>query len=246
MNEISLTAPTKWPSSPASSVGKGPHPQQPDTELSIRPGCTLGILVCLVGGNAMVCSQDQKRDIQIDKISSEYPSQDGRVKATGRTTTEASHVATGSSDSLLPVAAAATVKIETCELNAGIVEARNESIQAVVVPPLPAVADCYAVGGASSSSRRIAQDQTLIRFNLNGEVLDFPQDAFVEIEAELASTYSPLPPLYPMVSLLSGDTRVWSRFSEPDMVYRSRSAIGAPPGARVYCLDGSLLLSEDD
>eukprot|EP01036_Dinobryon_divergens_P023202 gene23202-31523_t len=31
-----------------------------------------------------------------------------------------------------------------------------------------------------------------------------------------------------------------------DIVYRSRAAIGAPSGCRVYCLDGSLLLREDE
>jgi hypothetical protein len=39
---------------------------------------------------------------------------------------------------------------------------------------------------------------------------------------------------------------VWCRFCEADIVYRSRSTVGAPPGVRVYCLDGSLLLDEKD
>lgn len=51
--------------------------------------------------------------------------------------------------------------------------------------------------------------------------------------------------LYPTISLLSQDTRVWCRFCEADIVYRSRAALGAPPGVRVYCLDGSLLLNEE-
>jgi hypothetical protein len=53
-------------------------------------------------------------------------------------------------------------------------------------------------------------------------------------------------PLYPTVSLFSDETRVWCRFCEADVVYRSRAAIGAPPGVRVYCLDGTLLLQEGD
>jgi hypothetical protein len=53
-------------------------------------------------------------------------------------------------------------------------------------------------------------------------------------------------PLYPTVSLFSEETRVWCRFCEADVVYRSREAIGAPRGVRVYCLDGSLLLEETD
>ena len=38
----------------------------------------------------------------------------------------------------------------------------------------------------------------------------------------------------------------FERFCEADIVYRSRSTIGAPPGVRVYCLDGSLLMDEKD
>jgi hypothetical protein len=50
--------------------------------------------------------------------------------------------------------------------------------------------------------------------------------------------------LYPTVSLRSSDTRVYCRFSEGDMLQRTRSSIGAPRGCRVYCLDGTLLLRE--
>lgn len=54
------------------------------------------------------------------------------------------------------------------------------------------------------------------------------------------------PALYPTVSLFSEETRVWCRFCEADVIYKSRAAIGAPPGVKVYCLDGSLLLQESD
>lgn len=50
--------------------------------------------------------------------------------------------------------------------------------------------------------------------------------------------------LFPTVSLLSENTRVWCRFCEADIVTRSRCNIGAPPGTKVYCLDGSVLLEE--
>jgi len=53
-------------------------------------------------------------------------------------------------------------------------------------------------------------------------------------------------PLFPTVGIFSMDTRVWCRFCEADIVYRSRQAVGAPEGVRVYCLDGSVLLQEDE
>ena len=52
--------------------------------------------------------------------------------------------------------------------------------------------------------------------------------------------------IYPGISIMSENTRVWDRFCESDIVYRCRSQIGAPDGVKVYCLDGSLLLTEDD
>ena len=53
-------------------------------------------------------------------------------------------------------------------------------------------------------------------------------------------------PLFPTISLLSQDTRVWCRFCEADIMYRSRALVKAPPGVKVYCLDGSLLLNDSD
>jgi hypothetical protein len=44
--------------------------------------------------------------------------------------------------------------------------------------------------------------------------------------------------------LLPEDTRVWCRFCEADVIYKLRETIGAPPGVRVYCLDGTLLIDE--
>jgi hypothetical protein len=78
--------------------------------------------------------------------------------------------------------------------------------------------------------------------NVNGVPAHFPSQA-INLASDIAALNAPL---YPTVSLLSEDTRVWCRFCEADIVYRSRYAIGAPPHAKVYCLDGSLLLDEDD
>ena len=81
-------------------------------------------------------------------------------------------------------------------------------------------------------------------FTVNGEVVKHSVDA--ETERCLREVSELQTPLYPTVSLLSEDTCVWGRFSEQDVVYRSRRAIGAPTGVRVYCLDGSLLLEEGE
>ncbi|KAJ1418208.1 hypothetical protein B484DRAFT_333882 [Ochromonadaceae sp. CCMP2298] len=81
-----------------------------------------------------------------------------------------------------------------------------------------------------------------VGYAVNG--VPFPHDPeAIEAMGEVVRLSTPL---YPTVSLFSEDTRVWCRFCEADVVYRSRGAIGAPKGVRVYCLDGSLLLEETD
>jgi hypothetical protein len=84
--------------------------------------------------------------------------------------------------------------------------------------------------------------QPLLVFNVNGAVLKFPASVDESVRAELKLR----PPLYPTVSLISEQTEVWCRFDQQDIIYRSRQSIGAPAGVRVYCLDGSLLLTETD
>ncbi len=80
----------------------------------------------------------------------------------------------------------------------------------------------------------------LLKFNINGVPLVCSQDITVKIQ-ELAGSKLPL---YPTVSLFSEETRVWCRFCEADIIYRSRTVMQAPPNVKVYCLDGSLLLNE--
>ena len=84
--------------------------------------------------------------------------------------------------------------------------------------------------------------QLLIKWNINGQQIKYSSNA-LETVSDIDSLKAPL---YPTVSLLSEDTRVWCRFCEADIVYRDRAVIGAPKGVRVYCLDGSLLLDEND
>ena len=82
----------------------------------------------------------------------------------------------------------------------------------------------------------------ILQFNINGRQLKYKTDSEVSIRDVIPIDT----PLYPTVSLFSENTRVWCRFCEADIVYRSRSAIGAPTGCKVYSLDGSLLLAETD
>jgi hypothetical protein len=82
-----------------------------------------------------------------------------------------------------------------------------------------------------------------IAFNINGTVLQFPDSVAESFRSELRELN---PPLYPTVSLLAERTKVWCRFDKADIVYKSRQNIGAPKNVRVYCLDGSLLLNEND
>eukprot|EP00981_Chlorochromonas_danica_P011658 scaffold4203_cov166-Ochromonas_danica.AAC.4 len=96
--------------------------------------------------------------------------------------------------------------------------------------------------GPNEESFRHDSLPLLCKFNVNGSGIDFPEHALVSLH-EAASLRAPL---FPTVSLFSEEVRVWCRFCEADIVYRSRGHIQAPPGVRVYCLDGSLLLDENE
>jgi hypothetical protein len=82
----------------------------------------------------------------------------------------------------------------------------------------------------------------LCSFNVNGHAMPFPP----RVLEPLSDINALSTPLFPTVSLFSAETRVWCRFCEADIVYRSRDSIQAPPDVRVYCLDGSLLLDETE
>lgn len=79
--------------------------------------------------------------------------------------------------------------------------------------------------------------------NVNGIILPFSASAQLAIQEECTSLDGS-PALFPTVSLQSPNTRVWCRFSEADMVQRTRAAVGAVLGSRVYCLDGTLLIGD--
>jgi hypothetical protein len=81
-----------------------------------------------------------------------------------------------------------------------------------------------------------------ININLNGYPIELPWDA----QAQLADIAWGGNSLYPTVSFMDCRTSVWSGFSVDDVVHRDRKSIGAPPGVVVYCLDGSVLLGQDE
>ena len=81
-----------------------------------------------------------------------------------------------------------------------------------------------------------------LKVNVNGKLSVFPHEAY-ESMSDIVSLKAPL---YPTVSLLTENTRVWCRFCEADIVYRSRESIGAPKGVPIYCLDGSLLFDSNE
>ena len=89
------------------------------------------------------------------------------------------------------------------------------------------------------------QSNIKLKFNINGRVKSFRDEEAAKIamnNMELGDVEN----IYPCISILTENTRVWNRFCEADIVYKQRRQIGAPPGTKVYCLDGSLLLSESD
>jgi len=51
--------------------------------------------------------------------------------------------------------------------------------------------------------------------------------------------------LFPTLTLHSQGTRVMGRFCAEDVLAKSRDEIGAPAGAVIFCVDGSVLLDED-
>jgi hypothetical protein len=78
-----------------------------------------------------------------------------------------------------------------------------------------------------------------IVFNVNGKVVDMNEST----KAAMAGAWGEdVEDLYPAISLLTKNSGTWCRFCESDVKYRQRSNIGAPPGVKVYCLDGSVLL----
>lgn len=93
-----------------------------------------------------------------------------------------------------------------------------------------------------SAAGMYREDPFMVRYNINGQPVDLPPEAMHKF-LDAVDTGSPL---FPTLTLFSQDTRCWCRFCEADIVFKSRDAVGAPAGKRVYCLDGSLLLSETD
>lgn len=88
------------------------------------------------------------------------------------------------------------------------------------------------------------KEECVFAININGNPIHFPF-----ANSTLNSFYcNPSCPVqaYPTVSILTQGTRVWCRFSEADIVHRSRKSNSAPSNVKVYCLDGSLILDEND
>lgn len=84
-------------------------------------------------------------------------------------------------------------------------------------------------------------DDFLFHVNINGHILRMDNEAKLALSKVVVRSLRNKCRLYPSVSLMSQNMRVWCRFCEADLLNRNRSAIGAPPGSRVYGLDGSLL-----
>jgi hypothetical protein len=94
-----------------------------------------------------------------------------------------------------------------------------------------------------STTDEINEGETFeINLNLNGYPIELPWDA----QAQLADIAWGGNSLYPTVSFMDSGTSVWSGFSADDIIHRDRKSIGAPPGVVVYCLDGSVLLGQDE
>lgn len=109
------------------------------------------------------------------------------------------------------------------------------------------IGDMSSVSGTDlelSSFARKRKDNTFsVVYNINGNVVEMNTTCKCEIANSFEHhSKGEGPDMYAVVSLISKNAGSWCRFSASDVVYKSRSAIGAPLGEAVYCLDGSLLI----
>ena len=87
----------------------------------------------------------------------------------------------------------------------------------------------------------------VFRIHIDGVPCEFPTECNDAIQHMIMTDIEKLStPLFPTVSLLSNNTRIWCRFCEADMVYRNRQIIGVENNVRVYCVDGSILIHESE
>lgn len=104
-----------------------------------------------------------------------------------------------------------------------------------------------SLGRSSSSSSSTIGNEELLYFHFTLDGVRIDHGALEASSNTLLHDIVELnTPLFPTVGIFSMDTRVWCRFCEADIVYRSRQAIGAIEGVRVYCLDGSVLLQDNE
>lgn len=89
------------------------------------------------------------------------------------------------------------------------------------------------------------KEQFCITYNLNGRVVGMSAATRTLIADSFDMERDSSPQLYAVVSLMSKNSGSWCRFSESDVVYKTRKEIGAPAGERIYCMDGSLLLESN-
>ena len=91
-----------------------------------------------------------------------------------------------------------------------------------------------------NSPKRKAEKISIV-YNVSGNVLPMMDSANYEISKlwDLNKV-----DIYPAISLRTMNSGTWCRFCASDIKNKSRSSIGAPDDARVYCLDGSLLIGD--
>ena len=187
---------------------------------NIEAGSTIGILAYRPGGGGSVEQDAGLAEVGGDKAT---------FTAGARVSNAAPTKATAASAAKLVSASAPTSSSSST---------RSSGSGSTLASPLHAL-DPSAPTPAPESS---VPTPFVLNFAING------RPAATHLGPEAAEAMSAVSsgdsPLFPTISLLSQDTRVWCRFCEADIVYRSRAALGAPPGVRVYCLDGSLLLDE--
>ena len=112
-----------------------------------------------------------------------------------------------------------------------------------IISPLSMSPEPPRTGNTTTS---VPTSPYVFRIHIDGVPCEFPTECDEAIRHVMADIEKLSTPLFPTVSLLSNNTRIWCRFCEADMVYRNRQVIGVENNVRVYCVDGSILIHESE
>jgi hypothetical protein len=102
---------------------------------------------------------------------------------------------------------------------------------------------------AKNTSQKLSKSQTQfeLKININGQNIEYIINNMEMFQMAIRQELNDFKcDVFPTICILSTNTRIWSRFCEADIFSREYQNIGLNQISRVYCIDGSLLLSDSD